>query len=100
MWDDPVLYDLENADDPAFDLGFWTWLLESSRPQRVLELACGTGRLTLPLASLGIAREIVGLDSSPTFLARARELAASDGSPATRVSFVEGDMRSPALDGA
>jgi SAM-dependent methyltransferase len=101
MWDDPVLYDLENADDPAFDLGFWTWLLESARPGRVLELACGTGRLTLPLAALGVADEIVGLDSSPTFLARARELAAStDGSSRTRVSFVEGDMRSPSLDGA
>jgi SAM-dependent methyltransferase len=105
MWDDPVLYDLENADDPAFDLAFWTWLVSSSRPGRVLELACGTGRLTLPLAALGVAGEIVGLDASPTFLAHARSrvavgVAGSPGAPRTAVSFVEGDMRSPAVDGA
>ena len=70
MWDDPVLYDLENADDPAFDLAFWSSLVSSLRPRRVLELASGTGRLTLPLARLGIADEIVGLDSSPSFVAR------------------------------
>src|SRR3954453_1872319 len=99
MWDDPVLYDLENADDPAFDLAFWTGLLETFRPARVLELACGTGRLTLPLAALGIADEIVGLDSSRSFLERARALAESSSS-ATTVTFVEGDMRSPAVDGA
>src|SRR4051812_42748288 len=94
MWDDPVLYDLENADNPAFDLAFWTGLLRSLRPARVLELACGTGRLTLPLARLGVASEIVGLDSSPTFLARARALVTDEP-----VTFVEGDMRAPSVDG-
>src|SRR4051812_48031137 len=104
MWDDPVLYDLENADDPAFDLAFWAGLLETLRPARVLELACGTGRLTLPLAALGIADEIVGLDSSRPFLERARSLAAasssSSSSSRTTIAFVEGDMRSPAVEGA
>jgi len=105
MWDDPVLYDLENADDPAFDLGFWTWLLESLRPRRVLELAAGTGRLTLPLAALGVAEEIVALDSSATFLDRAREryttngASTSDSPRPTAVTFVEGDMRTPAVEG-
>ena len=23
LWDDPELYELENADDPHFDLPFW-----------------------------------------------------------------------------
>jgi SAM-dependent methyltransferase len=96
MWDDPVLYDLENADDPAFDLAFWSGLLESLRPSRVLELASGTGRLTLPLARLGIAAEIVGLDYSPSFVAAARShLADEPPAAADTVSFVEGDMRSP-----
>jgi SAM-dependent methyltransferase len=100
MWEDPVLYDLENADDPAFDLAFWTGLLESLRPSRVLELACGTGRLTLPLARLGVASEIVGLDSSPTFLERARSLLAAEPSAVNgAVRFVEGDMRAPGVDG-
>src|SRR5919202_360262 len=104
MWDDPFLYDLENADDPEFDLGFWTWLVESLRPRRILELACGTGRLTLPLARLGARAtppfELVGVDSSAPFLARAAALLES--SPAdvrARVRLVEGDMRSPGVEG-
>jgi SAM-dependent methyltransferase len=103
MWDDPLLYELENADDPAFDLAFWSELIASGRPRRVLELACGTGRLTLPLARLGVAEEIVGLDSSAPFLEHARAQLDGAGAGAadagSRVSFVEGDMRAPQLDG-
>jgi SAM-dependent methyltransferase len=112
MWDDPVLYDLENADDPAFDLAYWISLLRSLRPARMLELASGTGRLTLPLARLGLCDEIVGVDSSPAFVAAARERlaherlareaatdASSPGAPSA-VTFLEGDMRSPPVSGA
>jgi SAM-dependent methyltransferase len=100
MWDDPVLYDLENADDPAFDLPFWTGLLSSLRPRRVLELASGTGRLTLPLARLRIASAIVGVDSSAGFVAAARaRLTAEDEAVRSAVEFVEGDMRSPPVAG-
>jgi SAM-dependent methyltransferase len=98
MWDDPVLYDLENADDPAFDLPFWTALVERLRPRRMLELACGTGRLTLPFARLGVCEEIVGLDASPGFLDAARERVA-ESPPPTRVEFVLGDMRHPEVEG-
>src|SRR4051794_12873330 len=95
MWDDALLYELENTDDPAFDLAFWSELISAVRPRRVLELACGTGRLTLPLARLGVADEIVGLDSSAAFLEHARSRVDGTG----RVRFVEGDMRDPQLDG-
>ena len=98
MWDDPELYDLENADDPAFDLGYWTALLRDRAPRRVLELACGTGRLTLPLASLGVAEEIVALDRSAPFLATLRSRLADAGVNSVRV--VESDMRSPGVEGA
>src|SRR6476661_358630 len=93
MWDDPVLYDLENADDPAFDLPFWSDVVTRLRPRRVLELACGTGRLTWP-----VAEEIVGLDSSEAFLERARAGSSASAGP-TRVSFVHGDMRAPPVAG-
>ena len=43
MWLDPDLYDIENADDPAFDLGFWESVVRDVAPRRMLELACGTG---------------------------------------------------------
>ena len=97
MWDDPELYDLENADDPAFDLAFWTVLLRERAPRRVLDLGCGTGRLTLPLARLGIASEIVALDRSAPFLERLEARLGDAGVGGVRV--VEGDMRSPRVGG-
>ena len=97
MWDDPELYDLENADDPAFDLAYWTALVRERTPRRVLDLGCGTGRLTLPLAGLGIAHEIVALDRSAPFLERLRMRLADAGVASVRV--VEGDMRDPRVEG-
>ena len=44
----------------------------------VLELACGTGRLTIPLKKKGV--DITGLDMSGPMLVRAREKAARAGS--------------------
>jgi SAM-dependent methyltransferase len=95
MWDDPVLYDLENADDPEFDLAYWAGLVRSLAPRRVLELACGTGRLTVPLARLG-GFSLVGLDSSAPFLECARKRLAAEREA---VTLVLGDMRAPAVDG-
>ena len=100
MWDDPELYDLENADDPSFDVGFWTGVLSRVRPRRVLELACGTGRLTAPLARFGAELmgdggfELVGVDSSPPFLSVASSRVAD-----LPVTLVEGDMRAPSVEG-
>lgn len=94
MWHDADLYDLENADDPAFDLGFWESVVRELAPRRMLELACGTGRLTLPLARLGVVEELVALDNSAPFLDRLRSRLS--GEP---VTVVEGDMRAPEVDG-
>jgi SAM-dependent methyltransferase len=101
-WDDPELYELENADDPLFDLPFWQRLLERRAPRRVLELASGTGRLTFPLAAAGRARheqfEIVGLDRSQPMLAHARAALAEQPAPVrAAVRLEEGDMRAFAL---
>lgn len=52
----------------------------------VLELACGTGRLTVPLAAAGA--DITGIDRSPSMLEAARNRAARDQ---VEVSFQEGD---------
>jgi SAM-dependent methyltransferase len=54
----------------------------------VLELACGTGRLTIPIAQSGV--EIVGLDLTPSMLAHARTKAEAAG---VKIEFVKGDCR-------
>jgi SAM-dependent methyltransferase len=52
------------------DVGFWLEVARSAPPGTVLELACGTGRVTLPLAAAGI--EVVGVDIDPVALAVAQ----------------------------
>ena len=63
-------YDWENQRTiGARDVPFWQQFA-ADRPGRVLELGCGTGRLSLPLARS--ATELVGVDRSAAMLARAR----------------------------
>ena len=58
----------------------------------MLELACGTGVITIPIALDG--RPTVGLDRAPAMLDAAKRRAADAGAS---VSFVQGDMRDFAL---
>jgi ubiquinone/menaquinone biosynthesis C-methylase UbiE len=57
---------------------------------RVLEAGCGTGAVSRDLALWPNVGEVIGLDPSPVFLTKARELAA--GIP--NVQFEEADARS------
>ena len=64
-------YDWENARTLGRrDVPFWRQLALNARG-RVLELGCGTGRITLPLGRAGV--KVVGLDRSEAMLARARQ---------------------------
>jgi len=58
-----------------------------------LELACGTGRVTIPLAQEGV--DITGLDISETMLKRAREKASEKD---IDIEFIKGDMIDFSLD--
>lgn len=58
-----------------------------------LELCCGTGRLTLPIARAGI--DITGLDLAPGMLREARRKASAAG--LSRIEWVEGDCRNFSL---
>jgi SAM-dependent methyltransferase len=73
------------------DVGFW---LDRAREagDPVLELACGTGRLTGALAQRGV--DVVGLDNDRAMLAAA---VASSKSGGSRPVFVAADMRRFAL---
>ena len=66
------LYDLEWDGWTPHDLPFY--LEEARNRSPVLDLACGTGRLAIPIARAGVA--VVGLDASPEMLDVARRKAA------------------------
>lgn len=58
----------------------------------ILELGCGTGRLTFPMAEAG--QTVVGVDNAQPMLERAKEKRAQlPPEVACRVRFEEGDMR-------
>jgi len=67
----PDLYDMEYAGASNEDAQFFARLVARVRPRRVLELACGSGRVTLTLAASLPTAEIIGLDSSIEMLGRA-----------------------------
>ena len=69
------------------DIPFWVALAHNYGP-RVLELACGTGRITIPVALSGVA--VDGLDFSESMLQVARERAAASGAA---ITFHLGDLR-------
>src|SRR3954447_7064995 len=74
-------YDLEYGDYDA-DLDFYrqSALLVTARRQRttrVLDLACGTGRVALALAAAG--HRVTGVDAAPAMLALAQAKAAAAG---------------------
>jgi SAM-dependent methyltransferase len=88
---DPPRYERESP-GLAGDREFYCALARESMG-RVLELGCGTGRLTLPIARAGIP--IVGLDSAESMLTVARGRAGGIGC----VDWIQGDMRALPLSG-
>ena len=73
------------------DVGFYVdQALASGGP--VVELAVGTGRISIPIAQAGI--EVIGVDSSPAMLAVARS-AAEEAGVAERLDLRVGDLREP-----
>jgi SAM-dependent methyltransferase len=82
-YDDPVIYDLENKD--IDDVPFYLSLAKDVSGD-VLELGCGTGRVTIPLAQKGIP--ITGLDIVPGMLSRAQEKAGD-----LQIQWIQADIR-------
>ena len=80
---DPANYDRQDPSDTG--VAFYSALAQETGGP-VLELACGTGRVAVPIARLGIA--VTGLDIVPGMLARAESKSA--GLP---VRWVQGDAR-------
>jgi ubiquinone/menaquinone biosynthesis C-methylase UbiE len=90
----PDLYDMEYEGSSNEDARFFARLLARVRSRRVLELACGSGRVTFTLAAALPKAEIVGVDSSIEMLRKADAARdAAEWPVRQRVSFVKGDMR-------
>lgn len=87
IYEDALLYDaLSGQHFGGADFDLWRLLCAEAKGP-VLELACGTGRLTLPLAENGA--EIEGLDASAPMLALAREKSKVQDQA---ISWHQGDM--------
>lgn len=69
------------------DLDYWASLAEQFGDP-ILELACGTGRVSIPLAQAG--HRVTGLDMAAGMLCVAKEKAAQAG---VAVTWVQADMR-------
>ena len=90
-WDEYApFYDWENARTLGRrDVPFWRRFAQDA-PGYVLELGCGTGRVTLPLARAGV--RIVGVDRSAQMLDRARRRVIRAGLR-NHVQLVRADIR-------
>ena len=82
------MYDAVYA-DIRHDVPFYVETARSSGGP-VLELGCGTGRVTLPIGASGVA--ITGIDVSPVMLKLAGERVAGSSIDGT-ISLVQADMR-------
>jgi ubiquinone/menaquinone biosynthesis C-methylase UbiE len=96
-WDEYApFYDWENARTVGRrDVSFWQ-RVAGAVAGPVLELGCGTGRVSIPLARAGV--QLVGIDRSAEMLARARRRAQTlaarrGGRSLSSCRLVRGDIR-------
>lgn len=89
------LYDLEHQDVQDDILFYENLALRCDGP--VLELGCGSGRVSVPLAKAGL--QVTGIDTSTEMLALAARRAAEQG-VAQRIRFEHADVRSIAFESA
>ncbi len=69
-------------------------LLRARKGQRVLDIPCGMGRLTIPLARMRL--DMTGVDLTASFIRRARRLTRKEG---LEVRYIVKDMREIDFDG-
>src|SRR5918993_1734220 len=95
IYERPRDYDLEHEGGDE-DVEFYLRLLDRWQPRRVIELAAGSGRVTIPLARAAAASgsHIVGLEREGPMLEEAmRKRAELDDDARRCLTFIPGDMR-------
>lgn len=83
---DADIYDGMNTS--LLDLQFYKKWLAKNKNAKILELCCGTGRLTIPIAKDGY--DISGVDYTSSMLEQAKIKAAEAG---LAINFIEADIR-------
>ncbi len=83
---DANIYDGMNTD--LTDLVFYKRWLPKNKDASILELCCGTGRLTLPIAKEGF--KITGVDYTTSMLKKAKDKASKEN---IAIDFIEADIR-------
>ncbi len=91
FYNDPAHYDAQFREVES-DITFYLEMAQKARGP-VLELGCGTGRITIPLREAGI--DITGLDISGAMLGFARKKARDKG---LEIPLVRADCRNFSLD--
>lgn len=89
---DPNVYDGMNTD--LTELEFYKKWLPKNKDARILELCCGTGRLTIPIAKDGY--DITGIDYTSSMLEQAK-IKSSEAN--LKIEFIEADIRTFDLPG-
>ena len=91
----PRDYDLEHEGDEE-DIEFYQRLIRRFRPRRILELASGSGRVSVPLAQMAgeLDFEIIGVEIAEPMLAEAeRKRAELSEESRGALRFVQADLR-------
>ena len=83
---DAKMYDGLNTN--LADLKFYKRWLPINTDARILELCCGTGRLTIPIAKVGY--DICGVDYTSSMIEQAKVKASEEG---LKINFVKADIR-------
>ncbi|GAA3712775.1 methyltransferase domain-containing protein [Microlunatus aurantiacus] len=84
---DPAHYG-RYADERSRPYGDLVRRIGAERPRRVVDLGCGSGELTASLSRLWPTAEIIGVDSSPAMIEKARTIKGVDD-----LRFLERDLR-------
>jgi SAM-dependent methyltransferase len=85
---DRLMQDTPYSEWIAFAEAVWD---QFGRPRTVVDLGCGTGSISIPLAKRGYS--MISIDLSEDMLAVARHKSDEAGGPATRIVWMQQDIR-------
>ncbi len=86
----------KSAEENIAECRFLTGVLNAPSGSHLLDVPCGNGRLSLPMAAAGFT--VTGLDCSQELVTEAQKAATHAKLKKNRIEFIQGDMREMSLD--